>query len=120
VRQPHLNFKIYASNVVRNARALCEALVLRGYTLVAGRTDNHIVLWDVRSDSGMTGSKGGRILEFACMTANKNNIPGDKSAINPVGVRLGTPALTSRGLAVADFEYVAELLHRGYSRRQQE
>jgi glycine hydroxymethyltransferase len=106
-------FKIYASNVVRNARALGTALVQRGYTLVTGGTDNHIVLWDV-SDNGMTGSKVERILELASMTANKNSIPGDKSAINPGGVRLGTPALTSRGLDVADFEYVSELLHRGY------
>jgi glycine hydroxymethyltransferase len=109
-------FKIYASNVVRNARALGDALVQRGYTLVTGGTDNHIVLWNVRSndDIGMTGSKVERILELASMTANKNSIPGDKSAINPGGVRLGTPALTSRGLGVIDFEYVAELLHRGY------
>lgn len=109
-------FKIYASNVVRNARALGDALVQRGYTLVTGGTDNHIVLWNVRSndDSGMTGSKVERVLELASMTANKNSIPGDKSAINPGGVRLGTPALTSRGLGVTDFEYVAELLHRGY------
>ena len=106
-------FSKYAQNVVDNASALGEGLTKRGYKLVTGGTDNHIVLWDVKSTTGLTGSKVERLLELASITANKNSIPGDTSAINPGGVRLGSPALTSRGLGVDDFDKVAEFLHRG-------
>lgn len=106
-------FAQYAKTVVVNANALGEGLVKRGYNLVTGGTDNHIVLWDVKSTTGLTGSKVERLLELASITANKNSIPGDTSAINPGGVRLGSPALTSRGLDADDFDRVAEFLHRG-------
>ena len=106
-------FGSYARNVVANAKALGEGLVRRGYNLVTGGTDNHIILWDVKSTTGLTGSKVERLLELASITANKNSIPGDTSAINPGGVRLGTPALTSRGFGTMDFDQVAEFLHRG-------
>ena len=106
-------FQQYVKNVIDNANALGEGLVKRGYKLVTGGTDNHIVLWDVKSTTGLTGSKVERILELASITANKNSIPGDTSAINPGGVRLGSPALTSRGLNTNDFDVVAEFLHRG-------
>ncbi|KAL9185839.1 hypothetical protein ACHAXT_003616 [Thalassiosira profunda] len=106
-------FEQYARNVVANAKALGEGLTKRGHKLVTGGTDNHIVLWDVKSTTGLTGSKVERVLELAGMTANKNSIPGDTSAINPGGVRLGSPALTTRGLTGDDFDKVAEFLHRG-------
>jgi glycine hydroxymethyltransferase len=80
--------------------------------LATGGTDNHLMLWDVRS-LGLTGSKVEKVLELASITTNKNSIPGDTSAINPGGVRLGTPALTTRGLDENDFDLVAEFLHRG-------
>jgi glycine hydroxymethyltransferase len=70
------------------------------------------MLWNVRS-LGLTGSKVEKVLELASMTTNKNSIPGDTSALNPGGVRLGTPALTTRGLDENDFDQVAEFLHRG-------
>ena len=107
------DFTLYAKNVVANANALGKGLIERGYNLVTGGTDNHIVLWDVRSTTGLTGSKVERLLELASITANKNSIPGDTSAVNPGGVRLGSPALTSRGLGEKDFDMVAEFLHRG-------
>lgn len=106
-------FARYAKNVVANANALGEGLIGRGYKLVTGGTDNHIVLLDVKSTTGLTGSKVERLLELAGMTVNKNSIPGDTSAVNPGGVRLGSPALTSRGLDEADFDRVAEFVHRG-------
>jgi glycine hydroxymethyltransferase len=106
-------FAQYAQNVVANAAALGRGLMNRGYKLVTGGTDNHIVLWDVVSTTGLTGSKVERVLELASITANKNSIPGDTSAVNPGGVRLGSPALTSRGLSEDDFDRVAEFLHRG-------
>jgi glycine hydroxymethyltransferase len=104
-------FKQYAQNVVDNAKALGKGLVGRGHVLATGGTDNHLLLWDVRS-KGLTGSKVDKVLGLVSITANKNSIPGDTSAINPGGVRVGTPALTTRGLNQQDFDKVAEFLHR--------
>jgi len=105
-------FRQYAQQVVANAQALAEALTDRGHVLATGGTDNHLLLWNVR-EKGLTGSKVEKVLELASITTNKNSIPGDTSALNPGGVRLGTPALTTRGLVEADFQVVAEYLHRG-------
>lgn len=106
------DFREYAAAVVRNAQALGRGLVERGHVLATDGTDNHLLLWDVRP-WGLTGSKVEKVLELASVTTNKNSVPGDTSAINPGGVRVGTPALTSRGLDEADFDRVAEFLHRG-------
>lgn len=105
-------FADYAAAVVRNAKALAKGLKERGHTLATDGTDNHLLLWDVRS-LGLTGSKVEKVLDMAQITTNKNSIPGDTSAINPGGVRVGTPALTSRGFTEADFDRVAEYLDRG-------
>jgi glycine hydroxymethyltransferase len=105
-------FKEYAKAVVSNSQALAKGLTDRGHTLATGGTDNHLVLWDVRPH-GLTGAKVDHILELVSITANKNSLPGDMSAINPGGVRLGTPALTTRGLAEDDFDVVAGFLDRG-------
>lgn len=106
-------FTDYAARIVANAKALAQGLGNRGHVLATGGTDNHLMLWDVRSQLGLTGSKVEKVLDLASITTNKNSIPGDTSAINPGGVRLGTPALTSRGLDEKDFDCVAEFLHRG-------
>lgn len=105
-------FCSYASSVISNAKALAAGLVKRGHVITTGGTDNHLLLWDVRPH-GLTGSKVERVLEMLSITTNKNSIPGDTSAINPGGVRLGTPALTSRGLNEDDFDRVAEFLNLG-------
>lgn len=96
-------FRLYAARVVENARALAAALVARGYVLVTGGTDNHLVLWDVRP-LGLTGSKLEKVCDAAHITLNKNSVFGDASALAPGGVRVGSPAMTSRGLGPADFE----------------
>ena len=106
------DFKEYAQAILRNAKALAKGLQDRGHIIATGGTDNHLMLWNVRT-LGLTGSKVEKVLELASITTNKNSIPGDTSAINPGGVRLGTPALTSRGLGEQDFDKVAEYLHRG-------
>lgn len=105
-------FQEYAKAVVSNAQALAKGLVERGHVLATHGTDNHLLLWDVRP-WGLTGSKVEKVLELAAVTTNKNSISGDVSAINPGGVRVGTPALTTRGLNELDFDRVAEFLHRG-------
>eukprot|EP01113_Clastostelium_recurvatum_P037778 TRINITY_DN555_c0_g1_i5.p1 TRINITY_DN555_c0_g1~~TRINITY_DN555_c0_g1_i5.p1 ORF type:complete len:461 (+),score=160.65 TRINITY_DN555_c0_g1_i5:137-1384(+) len=104
-------FKEYAKQVRRNAAALGQALVKKGYTIVTGGTDNHLVLWDLRPQ-GLTGSKLEKACDVVSITVNKNAIAGDYNAIAPAGVRLGSPALTSRGLVEGDFERVAEFLDR--------
>jgi glycine hydroxymethyltransferase len=103
-------FKAYAGQVVSNARALAARLVSHGYVMATGGTDNHLVLWDLRP-LGLTGSKLEKLCDEVNITLNKNSIYGDRSAMSPGGVRIGTPALTTRGFVEADFQKVADLLH---------
>jgi len=105
-------FQTYAQNMIRNANTLANALIQKGYTLTTNGTDNHLLLWDVRP-IGLTGNKLEKVLEMIHITTNKNSVPGDTSAVNPGGVRIGTPALTTRGMGEDDFLRVAEFLDRG-------
>jgi glycine hydroxymethyltransferase len=100
-------FRTYAENVIRNARALAQALIERGYTVLTGGTDNHIVLLDLRN-KGLTGRDAETLLEEAGITVNKNLIPYDpQPPLKASGIRLGTPALTTRGFGEEDFRRVA-------------
>jgi glycine hydroxymethyltransferase len=106
-------FKTYQAQVVRNAATMAAALVKRGYQLVSGGTDNHLCLVDVLASKGVDGARVETILDHCDITVNKNSVPGDKNALIPGGVRLGAPALTSRGLTEADFEKVVGFFDRG-------
>lgn len=106
------DFKIYAQQIIDNCKAMAKVLLSKGYTLVSGGTDNHLVLWDLRP-LGSDGAKMEKILEVVSITVNKNSCPGDKSALRPGGLRVGTPALTSRDFKEREFEKVAEYLHQG-------
>ncbi|GAB1610375.1 serine hydroxymethyltransferase, mitochondrial-like [Argonauta hians] len=101
------DFKEYQIQVMKNAQTLGKCLQAKGYKLVSDGTDNHLVLVDMKS-KGIDGARSERILELCGITTNKNTCPGDKSAMVPGGVRLGTPALTSRGFKEEDFEVVVE------------
>lgn len=79
--------------------------------MICDGTDTHLVMWDLRPH-GLTGSKVEKILDLAHITTNKNSVVGDKSALTPGGIRLGTPALTTRGMLEADMELVGSFLHR--------
>merc|ERR1719263_2255951 len=79
----------------------------RGEKLICDGTQNHLVMWDLRPH-GLTGSKVEKVMDMMHMTANKNSVVGDKSAVTPGGIRLGTPALTTRGMVEADMDKVAE------------
>lgn len=103
-------FKQYAQQVVKNSNALAKALMGYGHKLVTEGTDNHLVLWDLRPEE-ITGSKMEKACDLCHITLNKNTVVGDVSAIMPGGVRIGTPAMTSRGLLEADFVTVAAFLH---------
>ncbi|KAK5583121.1 hypothetical protein RB653_004711 [Dictyostelium firmibasis] len=105
------DFKDYALQVKKNAAAIGNALMSKGYKLVTNGTDNHLILWDLRSKE-LTGNKIEKACDIANITVNKNAVHGDTNAISPGGVRIGSSALTSRGLKEADFEKIAEFLHR--------
>ncbi|GJT02228.1 serine hydroxymethyltransferase 4 [Tanacetum coccineum] len=104
-------FKAYAKQVRANAVALGNYLMSKDYKLVTGGTENHLVLWDLRP-LGLTGNKVEKLCDLANITVNKNAVFGDSSALAPGGVRIGTPAMTSRGLVEKDFEQIGEFLHR--------
>jgi len=105
-------FKTYAAQVVKNARALAAGLGSRGYNLVSGGTDNHLLLLDF-SGSEITGKVAEATLEDAGITVNKNAVPFDtRSPFVTSGIRLGTPATTTRGLTEKEMEQVAEWIDR--------
>jgi len=105
-------FKEYASNVVKNAQALADQLTrVHGYTLASGGTENHLILWDLKPQ-GFTGSKMQILCDHLSITLNKNTVIGDKSALSPGGVRIGSNAMTTRGFTEAHFRSVADFLHR--------
>ena len=101
------DFKAYQKNIVENAKVLANALTKRGFNLVAGGTDNHLMLLDLRG-TGLTGKELERRLDEVHITANKNAVPNDpESPFVTSGVRLGTPAVTSRGFGAAEMEKIA-------------
>ena len=104
-------FVEYTQQVVKNAQHLANRLQEKGYKIVTKGTDNHIVWVDLRT-VGLTGSKADKVLENISIACNKNTVPGDTNALNPGGIRLGTPALTTRGLKDKDIEQVVEYLDR--------
>ena len=98
--------------VVDNAKALAEALVERGFAIVSGGTDNHLMLVDLRP-KGLTGKVAEKTLDQAGITVNKNTVPDDpQSPFVTSGIRLGTPALTTRGMGTAEMLRIAELIDR--------
>uniref|UniRef100_A0AAX7VTQ0 Serine hydroxymethyltransferase n=1 Tax=Astatotilapia calliptera TaxID=8154 RepID=A0AAX7VTQ0_ASTCA len=105
-------FKEYVDQVLKNAKAMAAALLSKGYTLVSGGTDTHLVLVDLRP-RGVDGARTERLLELASISTNKTTCPGDKSALAPGGLRLGAPALTSRQFKEADFVQVVEFMDEG-------
>lgn len=114
----HQEFGRYQEQIVKNARALAQALTQKGYELVSGGTDTHLMLVDLRS-RGITGKEAEEVLDKVGITVNKNTIPFDpESPFVTSGIRLGTPALTSRGMKEGEMEEVAELIDEAIKNRQ--
>jgi glycine hydroxymethyltransferase len=110
-------FQTYAAQVVKNAQALAQALLGRGYAIVSGGTDTHLMLVDLRP-KGLTGKEAEQLLDRAGITVNKNTIPGDpQSPFVTSGVRLGTPAVTTRGFREPEMARVAELIDEVLTRK---
>jgi glycine hydroxymethyltransferase len=104
------SFAGYAAQIIRNAQALAARLIELGYTIVSGGTDNHLMLIDLRSKN-LTGKDAQEALDRAGITVNKNAVPfDDKSPLITSGIRVGTPALTTRGMKEAEMRQVAELI----------
>jgi len=105
-------FTEYCGQVVRNAKVLAQALVDRGYHIVSGGTDNHLMLVDLRS-KGLTGKVAEKVLDEAGITVNKNTVPREtQSPFVTSGIRIGTPAVTTRGMGAEAMEAIAVLIDR--------
>ncbi len=101
------SFRIYQKNIINNARVLSEELKDYGFDIVAGGTDNHLMLLDLKNKH-ISGIEAEKILERAGIIANRNTVPGDVSAFNPSGIRLGTPSVTTRGMKTKEMEQIAK------------
>jgi glycine hydroxymethyltransferase len=113
-------FKDYGRRVIENARALGEGLLERGFSLVSGGTDNHLLLVDLRS-KGITGKDAERALDRAGITVNKNTVPGETaSPFVTSGIRIGTPALTTRGIGADEMHEIARLIDDVVTAREDE
>ena len=104
-------FKEYAAQIIKNTKALEESLKEEGFRLVAGGTDNHLLLVDVKASCGITGKKAERLLDEINITANKNAIPFDtEKPFKASGIRVGTPAMTTKGFNEEDFREVGKII----------
>lgn len=102
-------FQTYAKNIVKNAKALADGLMSRGFILQGGGTENHLVLVNVKKSFGVSGKMFEKALDLVGLTLNANALPEDKAAaFRPSGVRLGTPAVTTRGMGVKEMDKIAE------------
>jgi glycine hydroxymethyltransferase len=105
-------FRAYQAQILANARALAAGLLARGFRLLTGGTDNHLMMVDLRGTE-LTGKLAEETLDLARITVNKNTVPNDpRSPFVTSGVRIGTPAVTSRGMKEAEMETIADLIHR--------
>ncbi|MBQ2872471.1 MAG: serine hydroxymethyltransferase [Bacilli bacterium] len=105
------SFREYANQVIKNAKALCETLKEEGFRIVSEKTENHLILVDVKSNLGITGKEAEIALDKINITANKNTIPNETEPANITsGIRLGTPAMTTRGFTEEDFVKVGRII----------
>ena len=106
------SFTVYGAQVIKNARRLASQLVAKGYNIISGGTDNHLMLADLRTKN-ITGKAAEEALDKAAITVNKNAVPyDDKSALITSGIRIGTSAVTTRGMKEAEMDQIAELIDR--------
>ena len=106
-------FRDYAAKIVENAKALADAMKKDGFKLVGGGTDNHLILANVKDSFGIDGKMFEKALDMVGLTLNSNAVPGDKGgAFRPSGVRLGTPAITTRGMGIKEMKQIANWMKR--------
>lgn len=105
------SFKKYGAQIIKNAKALSEALMKYGFVLVSGSTKTHLMVLDLKN-KGVTGGEAALLLENAGIVCNKNSVIGDEKPFNPSGIRLGTPLVTTRGMKEKEMKKIAEWTHR--------
>jgi glycine hydroxymethyltransferase len=104
-------FESYAKQIIKNSQALAKKLISLGYYIISNGTDNHLMLVDLRNKN-ITGKDAQEALDLAGITVNKNGVPfDDKSPLITSGIRIGTPALTTRGMKESEMEIVGDLIH---------
>lgn len=104
-------YVVYCEQIIKNAKSLAKSLEKEGFRIVSGGTDNHLILIDVKTSTGMTGKEAEILLDKIHITANKNTIPNEmESPFKASGLRLGTPAMTTRGFKEKDFELVGHII----------
>lgn len=114
-------FKAYAAKVVENARTLSDSLIGHGFRVVSGGTDNHLLLLDVFGSKGATGKEAEKALEAVGISVNKNMIPYDpRKPLDPSGIRVGTPAVTTRGMGAEEMKTVARVMNDAIENRNDE
>ena len=114
------NFEKYIGQVIMNAKRLSENLINMGYNIVSGGTDNHLILIDLRNKN-ITGNEAERVLGISNITVNKNMVPyDDQSPFVTSGIRIGTPAITTRGLNEQDMDFVAETINSSIENSEKE
>lgn len=104
-------FKYYIQKVKLNAKIMCESFVQKGYNVVTGGTDNHLFLLNLKN-KGISGARAEKILEYVGIYVNKNTVPGDTSALNPSGIRIGTSAITTLNMSCTDVRFIVEYIHK--------
>ena len=111
-------FKVYAQQILDNAKELANQLMKRDFKLITNGTDNHLMLVDIQSSFGIDGDMAEKALDKISLNLNKNSIPFDSlPAFKPSGIRLGTPAITTRGLKQKDMEAIAQWMFDGIKNR---
>ncbi|MBE6147953.1 MAG: serine hydroxymethyltransferase [Firmicutes bacterium] len=114
-------FKEYQNNVIKNVKALAESLKEEGFRIISGGTDNHLILVDVKSSCGITGKEAQNLLDTIHITTNKNTIPNDsESPMVASGLRLGSPAMTTRGLKEEDFKQIGKIIAKALKNKDDE
>lgn len=113
------DFKIYAKQIVKNSKALAEELIKRNYKIISNGTDNHLFLVDIVASVGISGEEASTLLEQSNITVNKNAIPNDtRKPWDPSGIRIGTPAITTRGMKEKDMVRIAEFIDEVLRKKQ--
>ena len=114
-------FQEYSKQVILNAQALAQSLQAKGYRIISGGTDNHLMLVDLFGSKQITGKEAEKALEQVGISINKNMIPFDpRKPMDPSGIRLGTPAVTTRGAKEKDMETITDLIDRTLMNRSNE
>ena len=117
----HPSFKIYATQIIKNAKAMAEVFEARKIRMITGGTDNHLILLDVFGSLGISGKEAETLLDSVGITLNKNMIADDtRKPMDPSGIRFGTPAITTRGFKEGECARVAELMINTFKNRADE